>query len=170
MRVSICVNDNGKFYRIAWANESSRGVYLGIYGVASGMHLTYHANGVKHMRTVDFSIKQELGKGTPISEITSAQQVLFHVLATSSDAIQNIGSEYIKQDTKSSVLIFLNKEILGDNLAFSSFIVPRESELDFSDILHKEPYGDNYRILSCNIFALTHYPNHKLALMILDQK
>jgi hypothetical protein len=170
MRIFICVNDEGKFYKIAWANESSRGIYLGMYGAASGTHFTYHADGVRHIRTVDSSIRQEQGKGTPISDITAVQQVHFQVFATSSDAIKSMASEYIKQDPKSSVSIFLNNDILGDNLAFSSFILHRDSELDFSNILHREPCGNFYRILSCNVFALTHFPDHKLALMILGQK
>jgi hypothetical protein len=170
MRVCICVGHESKFYKLVWVNEDSKGVYIGMYGEASGTHFSYHANGKRHWRTNDHSFSQELPDFTPIEKIVDfIQSIQSQTGVISTDALLHMGTEYEKEDPESSVAIFLNSDILGDNLMVQSYLFHRDREPDFAKFLQTEYYKD-FRILACNIFALTNFPKHKVALVIFGKK
>jgi hypothetical protein len=170
MRVVIRVGNEGKYYSLACINEDSKGVYLVLYGDLYGMHFTYHADGKRWLRTREHETIQEFGDSTPIEKIDSILNLYSPTNVISSDALKSMGTEYQKEDPKSSVAIFLNGDILGDNLALHSYILNRDRERDFAGFLQKQDFAYVFRILACNIFALDNFPNHKIALVILGRK
>jgi hypothetical protein len=169
MRVVIRVGHEDKFYSLVCINEDSKGVYVVMYGAASGMHFSYHADGKKWFKKANGEIFQELGSSTPIDEISFVQGIQSQSGVISTDALQRMGTVYQKEDPESSSAIFLNSDILGDNLMVHSYILNREKEPDFAKFLQKEEYAKGFRILACNIFALDNFPNHKVALVILGR-
>ena len=171
MRVVIRVGHEDKFYSLVCINEDSKGVYIVMYGAARGMHFSYHADGKRWFKNANGEIiSPELGDFTPINEIDSIKAIQSQTAVTSTDALMHMGTEYQKEDPESSVAVFLNSDILGDNLALHSYILNRDRELDFTGFLQKQDFADVYRILACNIFALENFPNHKIALVILGRK
>lgn len=52
-RGSICVQRDGKTYRLAWFNDSKAGIYYGILGSDRDHHLSYHRDGQRHNKAGD---------------------------------------------------------------------------------------------------------------------
>jgi len=170
MRVVIRVGHEGKYHSLACINEDSKGVYLVLYGGISGMHFSYHADGKRWLRNKKHETIQEFTDSIPIEKIVSIQPFWSPTQVISSDALMDLGTEYQKDDPESSVAIFLNSDILGDNLAIHSYILNREKEADFAKFLQKEDYARDFIILACNIIELINFPRHKIALVILGRK
>ena len=170
MRVVIRVGHEDKFYSLVCINEDSKGIYLILYGGVSGMHFSYHADGKMSLRTANHETLQKFADFPPIREIECFQLFLPQTQAISADALMHMGTEYKKDDAKSTTAIFLNSDILGDNLSVHSYILNRDKEQDFAAFLQRQDYANVFRILACNIFTLDKFPDHKVALVILGRK
>jgi hypothetical protein len=107
MRSNICLNYEGKIHKLIWFNEDKSGVYVGWYGTVSGSHFSYHADGTKHfiITLISSTINEHIG--TPIDAIDPFEQISFQAIPMYSKMMGIIGTEYKKEDSKSSQTFIL---------------------------------------------------------------
>ena len=94
------------------------------------------------LRTANHETLQKFADFPPIREIECFQLFLPQTQAISADALMHMGTEYKKDDAKSTTAIFLNSDILGDNLSVHSYILNRDKEQDF-ECPHTDCQGDH---------------------------
>lgn len=171
MRTCICVNYEGRAYKLVWINEDSKGIYLGWYGAVAGMHVSYHSDGSKHFRQPDSSIPHPPHDGTAIADIDRFVQVGFQAIPLYQDMLSIAGFEYRQEDKKSSnVIILPHSQFAGGTLALDAYILHREKEAEFVDFAFSRQSGLPYDFVALHLFSLFYFPNHKVGLVILSGK
>lgn len=168
MRCYVCISHDGIPYKLVWFNEDSKGVYVGLYGAVAGLHLSYHADGAKHFRQPGSPVPIQQHAGTRIEDIQAFEQVCFQAHPLSPSTLYIAGHIYTREDRASPVAVFLDGELFtGEVLGVDVYILRRTSELDFVGHLYSHYHSAPYRIVACNVFALEHFPAHKLAAVLL---
>jgi hypothetical protein len=133
------------------------------------MHFSYHTDGTKHFKLPDSPTPQQQHKGIPISSIDPFQQIVFQAFPLLPSTMYIAGHVYQKEDQESSTAVFLDGSIFtGMTLAIDAHLINRKKELDFIKFVYSRPYENRYKIIACNIFALTNFPTHKIGLVILS--
>jgi len=170
MRSYICINHERTPYKLVWANEDSKGVYLGFYGAAQGIHYSYHVDGAKHFELPGSVAPEQQSKGTPINDIDPFQQIAFQTYQLIPTTMYIVGNVYEKEDQASSAAVFLNESIFAENvLAIDAYVINRAKEADFIKFLYaKRPIEYRHKIIACNLFTLSNFPTHKIGLVILS--
>jgi hypothetical protein len=169
MRSYICISHEGTPFKLVWVNEDSKGVYLGLYGAVQGTHFSYHIDGTKHFKFPDSPNPQQQHQGTPISSIQSFQQIAFQAFQLIPSTMYIAGHIYQKEDQASSIAVFLDGSLFADKtLAIDAYLINRAKELDFIKFLYSRSTEDIYKIIACNVFALTNFSTHKIGLVILS--
>ena len=170
-RLFICVNYQGKPYKLIWFNEDSTGVYIGLYGLVQGVHFSYHQDGIKHFKIPDSKEYLQEHQGLPIAQITDFAQITFQAIPLYPQMMAITGNEYRQDDKNSTNAIFIEGSIFSEGMiGLSSYLINRKSEQIFVDYLYSDTFQPHYEILVCNIFALNFFPQHKLGLIILKGK
>jgi hypothetical protein len=166
MRSYICVRHENNLYKLVWTNEDRKGVYVGWYGEVAGTHSSYHTDGIKHFRlsTSPEAINQH--KGLPIQDIDSFVQVGYQTIPLYSRMMGIIGHEYLKEDSHSAQAFFINGSLFGqDRIDLDLYLLHREKEQEFVRFIFTSRAD---KINLCAINSLDHFPNHKVAMVILQ--
>ena len=170
-RLFICINYQGKPYKLMWFNEDAKGVYIGHYGMVQGAHFSYHQDGIKHFKIPNSKEYLQEHQGLPIAQITDFAQIGFHAIPLYPQMMAITGNEYRHDDKYSTNAIFIEGSIFSeDMIGLSSFLINRKSEQVFVDYLYSNTFQPHYEILVCNIFTLNFFPQHKLGLIIQKRK
>ncbi len=171
MRSFICLNRGGRPYKLAWFNEDSKGVYIGMYGAVAGFHFSYHSDGTRHSKGALFPEPILQHNAIPIAKIETFQQVVFQLTPLSDEIIAITGFEHTKEDDKASTAMFLDEAAFPENtLAVDAYLVNRTCERDFLDFLFRRFPDDQYSLVSLVVQALEFFPKHKLGLALLTGK
>ena len=169
MKISFCLRRAQKTIRIAWFNESSQGIYLGLMGLPQEVHLSYHTDGTRH-RKVDDKYEQRF-LDAPISEHTGIKQ-LQHISMPISDAWLSSIDAY-PGDKSSELIHILDEALLSgmDTLALDLYLFDRPSERDLLAMLDRVSRSDKeFRVASEDIISLNNFPQQKIAILLRTAK
>ena len=108
MRAVILSEIDGSFKKLAWIEECRGGVYMGFYGVADKIHLSYHQDGTVHMKSGSKYLP--MYKTSPILDIQSFVSLNSYTITLEK------GYEFAVSDYKGSKgadsVVYINSDII----------------------------------------------------------
>ena len=151
-----------------WLEECEGGIYMGFYGAANKMHLSYHKDGTVHMK--DGLQYLPMYKTTPIQDVHS-------FVSLQSYGIQlEKRYEFATSDYKGSkgadVVTYINPHIIRRKrvLNIIPYIVHKGSEEECLRRL-QESYldsndGQSFEVISANFFKLDNFCGYLVGIML----
>ena len=94
MRARICINSRDKIYKLTWVNEDAKGVYIGYYGEMGEIHISYHKDGMRHIRDNNERKPLMPQKVKPIDEIDSYMLIAYQSSAIDEESMNLLATPY----------------------------------------------------------------------------
>ena len=172
MRVCVCCEYKGRLYQVAWFHDSPSGVFAGLYG-AKGTHFSYHASGAIHFKRKTGELLHPETSKAPLGEIEAFVNLGSHSIPFVSSKTVAKYTHPFKPAPKDEIVCVLGPGQIRGRVALgiNFFIVNRNHEqslvLSFPRALRaiKE-----VRLLQTMTFALDHFPNQKVVMMLIKSK
>ena len=168
MRYYICWKYGQNIYRLTWINESKAGIYVGVFGSEADFHTSYHADGKKHFATRRGRTKQHMSDSQfpALNDVEKFQQIVSSTMPLVERWRRPVDKFISKKKTD---LIILSEDLLKNfsHLSTNVMVFNKDAEEAFlAEILTS---NEHIQIITSHISNLTHYPNHKLAVIFAGQ-
>ncbi len=151
-----------------WFNESPSGIFLGYYGSGIEHHHSIHADGERHLRSVDGKDLSPKAKGPPIADVTGSPQLLSASFPLPPPDHRSLAySVGEKADVIGVVDVPPGRE--GDRVSLSYHLIHRESEGEFlRDRIQWPGFSSMppHELALCLTVALDNFPSHKVGFTI----
>jgi len=168
MRAVILSEIEGSLKKLIWIEECEGGIYMGFYGAANKMHLSYHKDGTVHMK----SGSQYL----PMYKTTPIQDVLSFVSLQSYGITLEKRYEFAASDYKGSkganAVTYINPDIIRRKriLNIIPYIVHKGAEEECLRSLQQSYVGSkdgqSFEVLSANFFKLDKFRGYLVGIML----
>lgn len=164
MIACICVELHETIYKAVWVTESSKGVYVGVFGSQSGTHVSYHRDGVVHFKLVGSDLPHCQHKRCPIETVSSFVQISHLSIPLSETQEAFASSVYAGRDTVRSV-VFLPKDLFfeSEHIHVDVFLVKNGSE---TELLHDLSARAEPHLAACELIRSEKFPNHSIGMAL----
>jgi len=172
MRAVIISEIAGTLKKISWVEEGSGGIYMGFYGAAGKMHLSYHVDGTVHMKAGSECLP--MFTTTPIEKIDKFASLHSYGISLTED--YDFATSDYTGSKGANAIVYINPEIIKRNsiLNINPYIVRKGAEKDCLLWQQKtyEPLVDNqtFEILNASFFRLDRFSNHFAVIILCGGK
>lgn len=168
MRAVILSEIDGVLKKLIWVEECKGGIYMGFYGAANKMHLSYHQDGTVHMK--QGSQYLPMYKTTPIRDVQNFVS-LQHYGITLEKGYEFAASDY-RGSKGANAVIYINPDIIRRKriLNVIPYIIQKGKEeeclccLQESYISSKD--GQTFEVISANFFKLDKFREYLVGIML----
>jgi hypothetical protein len=133
MRAFVCTDYDSTIRKLVWLNESSAGVYVGLYDEKDDPHTSYHADGRHHTKLTRGGNEIEVFRAQhqPIASIATYQQII-STGAFYADKTMHRLPQFVS-GSKETAFVLIGRGIFRhvEALAMNTFIVKRDYEATF---------------------------------------
>lgn len=172
MRAVVLSEINGILKKIVWIEECLGGFYMGFYGAAGKMHLSYHKDGTVHMKSG--SQYMPMYKATPIQDVKGF--VALHSYGITLEEGYEFATSNYKGSKGANAVVYINPEIIRRKriLNVIPYIVKRGAEEECLRRLQASYEGSHdgqsFEVLSANLFKLDKFRNYLVGIMLCGGK
>ena len=168
MRAVILSEIERTLKKLICIEECKGGIYMGFYGAANKMHISYHQDGTVHMKVGSQYLP--MFKTKPIFDIQSFVS-LQHYGITLEKGYEFAASDY-KGSKGANSVIYINPDVIRRKriLNIIPYIIQKGAEEDCIRDL-KESYidledGQTFEVISANFFKLDKFPEYLVGIML----
>lgn len=168
MRAFVCTDYDSTIRKLVWLNESSAGIYVGMYDEKHDPHTSYHVDGRHHTKITRGEEEVEIFREQrePITSISKYQQIIgtgaFYVDNTMRRLPQ------FENESKETAFVLIGRAIFRhvEALAMHTFIVKRQYEANFLKEMYSAYQNDSYELVVVSTFRLEHFPSHNVSIVL----
>jgi hypothetical protein len=168
MRAFVCTDHDSTIRKLVWLNESSAGVYVGLYDEKDDPHTSYHADGRHHTKLTRGGNEIEVFRAQhqPIASIARYQQII-STGAFYADKTMHRLPQY-ESGSKETAFVLIGRGIFRhvEALAMNTFIVKRDYEATFLEQIYSDYQTDSYEVVAVTAFSLEHFPSHNVSVVL----
>jgi hypothetical protein len=161
-RAYVCIGGNNCTWKVSWLNESTTGLYFGLFTGPKTAHFSYHADGRSHLKNSSgaASVAQP---AEPINQIQGWRQLLAQALDVSDESLAKYARPF-SVDPRAVSTAFLDRKILGDTrfLLADLYLFEKCAEKEMLDAMSLPRRG--IELLATFSMGLRYYPMHAVGL------
>ena len=165
MRIALCFRSSGVLHRLIWVNESSTGIFYGFLGAGQDVHLSFHQDGVQHIKMGDEY--HGMGQFDPIREWRGVRQLSSTSISVSHQRFST-ATAYQGDKSTETVLALDDRLFYGDARCTMDFwLLDRGSEPRLLEMVGRHLVNDlSHRMILEVVTSLDNYPDHKLGITL----
>lgn len=170
MRTVILSQISDTLVKIVWIEECQGGIYMGFYGGAKKMHLSYHQDGNVHLK--DGRNYLPMYKTSPINTIDKF--VSLNSFGITLDEGYRFATSIYTKIKKANAIIFINPSIIKRKriLNIHAYLVRNGEEANCLTNVHSQQTvdfsdGQGFELISANFFKLDKFKNHLVGIFLI---
>jgi hypothetical protein len=167
MRISVALSMGCTIYRVAWLNEDTKGVYVGMYGSMRGSHFSYHRDGTCHFKRHDKrqTILQHVKQ--PIQDIRRHIQVLNQSIPLNDSNMFIVGQSYTTTAKDEAEIFVDGSTAITGSISLDVSLFHRENTADYVRLVYgPNDLANSRKLIAMLIRHLQNFPEHRVGIVL----